>query len=47
MKKPEALVELEKIHEWLYSLGPGWNYFGHVDRAKQNLKRAIKLIKDE
>jgi len=31
----EVLIELEYIENWLNSLGPGWNYFGHVDRAKQ------------
>ena len=42
----EALRELEKIEDWLNSLGKGWNYFGHVDRAKQRLKNAMELIKN-
>lgn len=42
----EAIKELEEIEKWLNSLGQGWNYFGHVDRAKQRLKNAITLIKN-
>jgi len=42
----EALKELQEIEKWLNSLGQGWNYFGHVDRAKQRLKNAITLIKN-
>ena len=42
----EALRELEEIEKWLNGLGQGWNYFGHVDRAKQRLKNAIILIKN-
>jgi len=42
----EALRELEKIEDWLNSLGKGWNYFGHVDLAKQRLKNAMELIKN-
>lgn len=42
----EALRELEEIEKWLNSLGSVWNYFGHVDRAKYGLKRAMTLIKN-
>ena len=42
----EALRELEEIEKWLNGLGPGWNYFGHIDRAKYRLQKAITLIKN-
>lgn len=42
----EALKELEEIEAWLNRLGPSWNYFGHVDRAKYRIKNAIRLINE-
>jgi hypothetical protein len=40
----EALRIIQEVLDWLESLGPAWNYFGHVDRAKQKLESAIKII---
>ena len=45
MKKPEVLVELEKIKEWLDSPTPGWNYFGQVDGAQTKFKTGNKTDK--
>lgn len=44
-KKKEALKDLLAIQEWLYELGPAWNYFGDLERAKTRIDRAIENLK--
>lgn len=44
-RKKEALKDLVEIREWLYKLGPTWNYFGDLERAKKRIDRAIGNLK--
>lgn len=33
------MKELKELKTWIYSLGPSWNLFGDVDKAKHSISK--------